>query len=330
LKIFDLFLLFFIALIFASCETKPPTDPNPAQTDFGEIVVQGNVIGAEILINGNNSGHITPATLTLPIGLHILTLQKIGYANYSTEITIYKDSSVVLSFELQDVVEKIVLLEDFANVSCGPCVTSNKIIESLQHSYGRDRIAVIKYPTSFPSPVDPFYLANRTDSDNRRAFYNVNTAPTVIVDGILRPLPQDSIMIKQRLDAQLEITPKFKVEVTDSIIGDLYYVYLSVKLLNNENIDVSEIFIQTVVTETDIEFANPPGSNGETNFYNVMRVMLPSNQGEPLANMNLNQTISFTHFVQIKPEWKMEKLNSVVFIQNKSSKEIYQANTTFK
>ncbi|MDP3830515.1 MAG: hypothetical protein Q8Q47_04550, partial [Ignavibacteriaceae bacterium] len=103
-----------------------------------------------------------------------------------------------------------------------------------------------------------------------------------------------------------------------------------VKLLNNENIDVSEIFIQTVVTETDIEFANPPGSNGETNFYNVMRVMLPSNQGEPLANMNLNQTISFTHFVQIKPEWKMEKLNSVVFIQNKSSKEIYQANKTFK
>lgn len=315
--------------MFSSCETNPPTTPIQGTTDFGEIYIHGNVIGAEILINGNNSGKTTPDTLTLPIGQHLLRLQKAGFANYSAGISIYKDSTITLSFELNEIVQKIVLLEDFANVSCGPCVTSNKIIESLQQSYGRDKLAIIKYPTSFPSPVDPFYLANRTDCDNRRAYYNVITAPTVVVDGFLRPLPQDSIMIKQRLDAQLEAVPKFKIEVTDSIIAEIYYVYLSVKLLNDESIDLSELSLQTVVTETDIEFVNPPGSNGETKFYNVMRWMLPTNQGEPLTNMLLNQTIQFAHFIQINSEWNKEKLNSVVFIQNRISKEIYQANSTF-
>jgi thiol-disulfide isomerase/thioredoxin len=321
--------LFILTLLFSSCETNPPTNPFHEPTDFGDIYIHGNVVGAEILINGNNSGKTTHATLTLPVGQHLLTIQKTGFANYSTQISIYKDSTVTLLFELSEIVQKIVLLEDFANVSCGPCVTSNRIIESLQHSYGRDKLAVIKYPTSFPSPVDPFYLANKTDSDNRRAYYNVNTAPTVVVDGFLRPLPQDSTMIKQRLDAQLEATPKFKIEVTDSINAEMYYVYLSVKLLNDEGIDLSELYIQTVVTETDIEFANPPGSNGETKFYNVMRAMLPTNQGEPLANMQLNQTIQSSHHIQINSNWKKEKLNCVVFIQNRNSKVIYQANSTF-
>jgi hypothetical protein len=36
--------------------------------------------------------------------------------------------------------ERVVLLEDFANVSCVPCVTSNKIIRSVLQSYGSNKV----------------------------------------------------------------------------------------------------------------------------------------------------------------------------------------------
>ena len=40
-------------------------------------------------------------------------------------------------------VQKVVLLEDFANVSCVPCVTSNQILESLQNGTYENKITVV-------------------------------------------------------------------------------------------------------------------------------------------------------------------------------------------
>ena len=81
---------------------------------------------------------------------------------------------------------KVVLLEDFANVSCIPCVESNKVIEAIANSYGPSKLAVVKFPTNFPSPVDPFYLANKAACDYRINYYTIFAAPTTIVDGTTR------------------------------------------------------------------------------------------------------------------------------------------------
>ncbi len=82
---------------------------------------------------------------------------------------------------------KIVLLEDFANVSCVPCVISNKIIESLtKNTYGPSKLVAVKFPTNFPSPSDPFYLAQPNYCDQRMEYYNIFFAPTTYVDGVLR------------------------------------------------------------------------------------------------------------------------------------------------
>jgi len=76
-------------------------------------------------------------------------------------------------------VSKIVLIEDFANVSCIPCVNSNKIIESLtKTTYGPTKLVAIKFPTNFPSPSDPFYLAKSDYCDQRMEYYNIFFAPT--------------------------------------------------------------------------------------------------------------------------------------------------------
>jgi hypothetical protein len=95
------------------------------------------------------------------------------------------------------------------------------------------------------------------------------------------------------------------------------------------NIDFSKLVLHTVVTETNIEYETPPGSNGETKFYDVMRKMLPSNQGESLASINQVGIYNFQWQLTLNSSWIQDNINTVVFIQNTNTKEIYQAGSTF-
>ena len=95
------------------------------------------------------------------------------YVNYSIEFDSQPQTT-----------NKVVLLEDFANVSCVPCVQSDQIIERYaQDLYGPSKLSVVKFATNFPSPADPFYLANKPTCDTRMSLYNVLFAPTIVVDG---------------------------------------------------------------------------------------------------------------------------------------------------
>lgn len=117
------------------------------------------------------------------------------------EITLVDDNTISS--------ERTVLLEDFANVSCNPCVTSNKIIQSLLHSYGSDKIVAVKFPTNFPSPVDPFYLAGKEFCDYRMSYYNILFAPTIILDGLVKPNAIDSNSIKDNLKHKVNCPIRF-------------------------------------------------------------------------------------------------------------------------
>lgn len=319
-----------LLLLLVRCETNPPTTPDAIIPDLGKIYVTANIDGASIFLNNINTGKVTPDTIEAAVGTQTLRLEKTGYASLTTTVQVLKDSITTVDIVLHTTVTKVVLLEDFANVSCAPCVTSNKIIEQLFTStYGSAKLVAIKYPTSFPSPNDPFYQANKPDCDARRAYYSVIAAPTTIIDGIHRPISIDSFSVKEKIEEQLIKTPQFKVEVLDSISGSQYLAKVSITLLDAAGIDFSNLILHTVVTETEIEFATPPGSNGETKFYDVMRAMLPSNQGESLSGLQNNQMLNFERQVAINQGWNTAHLNTIVFVQNQQTKEVYQAASTF-
>ncbi len=226
---------------------------------------------------------------------------------------------------------KIVLFEDFANVSCVPCVISNNIIESLTKStYGPSKLVAIKFPTNFPSPSDPFYLAKSDYCDQRMEYYNIFFAPTTIVDGVLRPVSTDSTDVIAAVDERLATTPRFEIQVKDSVGGENYFITISLTILNSSGLNLDEVVLHTVVTETEIEFENPPGSNGETKFYDVMRDMLPTNLGEILSNIIQTGEINYQFEEAIFSNWNLNHLNVVAYIQDNSTKEVYQAGSTFE
>lgn len=223
--------------------------------------------------------------------------------------------------------DRTILLEDFANVSCVPCVTSNKIIQSVLNSYGSSKVVSIKFPTNFPSPVDPFYLAGKQFCDFRMTYYNILFAPTIILDGITKPTPTDSNSIKQALNNRLTVPSNFKITITKTVANGGLLINVDIRVKNINSLNLDELFLRCAIVESEVEYEQAPGSNGETKFYDVMRVLLPSNEGISLSSIGSAQTYQYEN--TIDTVWNINKLESVVFIQSSVNKEIQQTGSSF-
>lgn len=222
--------------------------------------------------------------------------------------------------------EKIVQLEDFANVSCTPCVISNKIIESISRNsdLGR-RVNVIKFPTNFPSPTDPMYLTAKPFCDYRMSFYQILFTPTIIVDGISRPVPTDSNQIKQAIEQRLQTVTNFSIVVTSLIENNGQKIIMNIETNNINSSELENLRLRLVLVEKEVNFMTPPGSNGETKFYDVLRTILPSNNGFVLSELKGSHSFLFENVID--STWNLESLTPIGFIQNNNTKEIVQSSS---
>jgi hypothetical protein len=221
---------------------------------------------------------------------------------------------------------KVVLLEDFANVSCVPCVISNQIIESLLNNAYANKIVVVKFPTNFPSPNDPFYLANSSICDARMSYYNIIFAPTLMVDGTFRPSATDSVKVKEKIDERLMVTAPFSIDVEKSFQDSSLIVNINVNAVNLSGINLNDLVLNTIITENDIEFDEAPGSNGEKVFYNVLRKIIPTDNGLSFTALS-DTTLEWQ--TDLLSNWNPDNLHVVTFIQNVQTKEVLQAGADY-
>ncbi len=321
-------LFFLLLVLITGCKTNPPVLYEEV-IEYGKIYVSSNVDSAKIILDNIFTGKFTPDTLTARVGSHVIKLEKADYAVQTFNVMVKKDTVNSVNLLLQQIAApKLILLEDFANVSCAPCVISNKIIEKLIHqTYGKAKLVVVKFPTNFPSPNDPFYLANKTDADSRISYYKVLSAPSVFVDGIEKTTATDSVSIKQKIDLRLLQTPVFGLEVNKLVTGSNLDIEVLITPLD-ASVSTDFLLLQVVIIESEISFVTPPGSNGETKFYNVMRRMLPNNAGTSLLTMDISKVNNFNFQTTINASWQSSQINVVAFIQNTQTKEILQAAST--
>lgn len=319
--------LLLFSLLIGGCKVNP-ADPLYVN-EFGKVYVTANVIGADILINNQSSGFFTPDTLTLNSGTYQLSIVKDGYLRIDDSVKIETGSFIEKNYTLQTaLVAKTVLLEDFANVSCIPCVTSNNIIESLKKRYSSKDFIAIKYATNFPTPYDPFYLNNKDLMNNKMSYYNIILAPTIIIDGTIKPTPTDSLMIQNKIDEERILPADFKLEIKDTIINNIYRVDVSASLLNS-NLDLSNLVIKGYLIEEQISFTTAPGQSGELEFYNVVREQFPDVQANLLIGSSTDNPYKYTAPISLKTIYNQEKLKAVFFIQDVNTKKVYQASSTF-
>ncbi|HAL64577.1 MAG: Secreted protein with Por secretion system C-terminal sorting domain [Bacteroidetes bacterium 38_7] len=220
--------------------------------------------------------------------------------------------------------QRLVLLEEFTSSTCGPCASVNPtIVQRLQQN--PDKFTAIFYHVSWPSPGnDPMYLANTQENNARVNYYGVNSVPYSVIDGNYytgHPNGWNMTTINNRYTMQ---SPA-EIQLQHYLNAAQDSIFVNMLVIPTDLMSGSQLVAQNVIIEKHIHFNTPPGTNGEKDFYNVMKKMLPGAGGTYLPT-----PLSPSDYVILQYSWKLanvydnNELAAVGFIQNNSSKEILQ------
>jgi len=212
--------------------------------------------------------------------------------------------------------QRVMVFEDVTATWCTYCPGAARGIEELDfRSY--DSVVPIAYHAS---SSDPFYTTN---SAARLSYYGITGYPTVVLDGSNKIVgglhtgtmyPTYLSYFRTRMGVSSPLTIALSITYdTTARTGTL-----TIKINNTSGSSVSGQ-LHTVLTESHIYYP----WQGMDSLHYVERTMLPSSSGEAVtiaAGDSLTKTRDFT----VNASWVASNCDFVVFVQNNSSKEMYQ------
>lgn len=218
--------------------------------------------------------------------------------------------------------QRMVLLEHFTQASCGPCATYNPSIHSLLQS-NPDKITSINYHTSWPG-YDPMYLHNTADPSAKVSYYGVSSVPHSVLDGNFyngHPASWNINMVNQRYAVPSPFTLSLNQHL--SATQDTLFVTM---LIEATAAVTGPINAYIAVIEKHIHFNSAPGSNGEKDFYNVLKKLLPTKTGISLPTpMQAGEYYILESFWVLANVYSIDELSVIGFVQNPTTKEIHQS-----
>ena len=218
--------------------------------------------------------------------------------------------------------ERVLLFECFTNTSCGPCASQNPALDALINANG-DRVAAIKYHMNWPGANDPMYLHNTVDNNARKSVYNVNSVPHTVVDGIRfanvpGSLTQNMVNNWLNIESPFEMRLSYEVDDTANTITVHVMGRASQAVAGNVKLYVG-------VIEREIHYNSAPGSNGERDFYSVMKKLLPSASGTSIGNVEAGSYFAYSFSWELANVYNNDQLDAIAWLQNINTKEVYQA-----
>ncbi len=215
-----------------------------------------------------------------------------------------------------------ILFEEWTSSTCSPCAANNPTIDAFIAARF-DSLTPIKYHMNWPSPGnDPMYAYNPTQNTDRRTYYGVNSVPHVILDGIVNPsypyssapsLP-DAFYPRKLIGSPMIIT------VTNTRIpGDTIKADITVQ--NLAPLKAGNYYLRVHAVERKIQYTTPPGSNGETIFYDVFRKAYPTSLGTPVPTAVGTYYFTFKYKLDL-PTWVDTMIYTAAFVQDDVTKEV--------
>ncbi|OFY64102.1 MAG: hypothetical protein A3H98_04835 [Bacteroidetes bacterium RIFCSPLOWO2_02_FULL_36_8] len=221
--------------------------------------------------------------------------------------------------------KRTVLVEQFTNASCNPCAAENATFNPLLLQ-NVNKIAVVKYQVWWPGK-DPMYDFNKPPVHIRAGLYDVSGVPHTDMNGKDFNISDfDAQMVD---NAATLMDTSFDIESWEKKFSD-NSIDATVNVKNKTAISANEgnaLKLFYIVTEEPILYSAPPGSNGEKEFYFVMRKTLPNGDGLTIGEKQAGTVSSYNFNYKISDTIDIQNLKMVIFIQNISTKVIKVAAT---
>ena len=209
------------------------------------------------------------------------------------------------------------LYEEFTSSTCGPCAAANPILDAVLAA-NQGTHSLIKYQMDWPGSGDPYYTE---EGGARKDYYSVGYVPDMYINSF-QTYPGD--MTQAIYDSYIGLPTAMEIDVATAEIDDNYNITVTA------NIDVVAAYAAGltahIVVVEKITVGNV-GSNGETEFYNVMMKMLPDASGTMLPALTPGTTESITETYDMSLTF-MEEPNDlavIVFVQDDNDKSLIQS-----
>ncbi len=228
---------------------------------------------------------------------------------------------VLASLGLSAFAQRTVLIESFTQASCGPCYAQDPAFQAIV-TPNMDKIAIIKWHVWWPG-ADPMYDYSSNDVDWRTGnFYGINSVPTVRISDAWSGQPQ--ALTQAIIDTEYAQPQLFEIFIDEAINGIDVEIDVTITALADWS-GANFLKCHTIMIEDEVHFTSPPGSNPVTEYHWVMRKMLPNRAGRDVTPMVAGEQLKFTETYTVDTaEIDPHELRTVVFIQDRVSKEIHQ------
>lgn len=222
---------------------------------------------------------------------------------------------------------KVVLLEEFTGVRCGPCPAAHAVVEELVNQYP-DKLAVISIQTGgfsvpYPFSKDSFEIQEGIDIASVGLLGPVSVNPTGAVDRKIFDGQSDELVNKLSwsgfISQQLEETPKVNISIEKIYTDSIRKLWVNIKLQYSEAVGEPN-YLSVVLTEDSIIDAQNddriPGIDYSYVHKHILRDMFTPYNGieiteEKKAGAIIQKSFSLTG---LPAKIKMEHCKIIAFV----------------
>ncbi len=194
--------------------------------------------------------------------------------------------------------ERITLIETFTSSTCGPCNFGNvHLQELLTNGQNDNKYVSLKYQMSWPGQGDPYYTE---EGGVRRNLYGIGGIPNSIIDG--QTQIGTGSLDQPVLDNAYAIAPKATITTTYYVDVDNQMINVSVDVEALVDIEAGKkLFIAVFEHQTTANV----GSNGETEFENVMKKMLPDANGSSMPALSAGEHFYYDETYTFQGDYRL-------------------------
>ncbi len=214
----------------------------------------------------------------------------------------------------------IVVIENFTNTGCGPCATFAPVLDQVINERLGDAIC-IKCHGNYPDKLDPFYLAEQSNLDDRIDFYSINSYPSLIVNGSQTRYTLSTSLLNDMIDGAGETDQDYDISITGSVSDHVLTVSGDVTA-RKDVADASTLKLTAVAIE-EYYYSSSGYSNGEHEMQFVAKRYMPDGKGAAIADsMEKEKPYPFTFSCDLGSFYDESQLGVVAYVQDTVSKLI--------
>jgi hypothetical protein len=188
------------------------------------------------------------------------------------------------------------LVELFTGMLCPPCVAADLSLMALNKTYGPDHLIILRFHQHIPSADG---LVNQ-DSEERAAYYEINSTPSIAVDGIptdpkfysgpTQMAPNTYRSLRRMVDTRMVQSTDAKVNVKADLVDGQLSVSAEVTGIPDDVLESCRL--RMAVVENQVFAYAPLMSNGIREHEYVVREMLGGAKGIPPRKGELKYSVT--------------------------------------